>query len=78
MTHIRVVIDEIVAFDGEPEAWSATPPDFLRDLAKPDALPEPWLKAIMVVMADAALTGVDTSIEAVTGTEEWAIGVKKL
>ena len=69
MIHVRICIDEEVLFDDDLNAWQATPPDQFRDMIKPDAKPEPWLKAIMVAMADAALTGDSVSIEATTGMD---------
>lgn len=77
MTHMRVRIDECVVFDDSLDMWQATSPDYFKDLIKPDARPEPWLKAIMIVMADAVLTGQDVSIEAVTGEGKWSMEVMK-
>lgn len=78
MTHIRIVIDEKVEFDDDLDRWKAEPPDYFKDMINPHAKPEPWMKAIMIVMADAAMTGQSVSIEAVTGDDKWAIGVTKI
>ena len=77
MTHMRICIDDNVVFDDSLDVWQATPPDYFKDLIRPDAKPEPWLKAIMIVMADAAMTGQSVSIEATTGPSWWSMEVTK-
>lgn len=77
MTHVRIRVGENVVFDDDLDAWQATPPDYFKDLIRPDAKPEPWLKAIMVVMADAAMTGQSVNIEADPGEDKWSIEVRK-
>ena len=75
--HIRIVIDTKVVFDGDLDEWKqAAPADFL-DALQPNAKPQPWLKAILIVMADAAMTGDSVSIEATTGESRWTMGVTK-
>lgn len=78
MTHVRIVIDEKVLFDDELDVWKATPPDAFKDMLTPGARPEQWMKAIMIVMADAALTGQSVSIEAATGPDRWAMEVTRI
>jgi hypothetical protein len=68
-------VDGSVVFDDTLEKWKFTPPDYFKDAIKKDAKPEPWLKAIMIVMADAALTGRSVSIDATTGESSWSIRV---
>ena len=75
MTHVRVCIDSEVVLDSDLDEWVATPPDYFKDLMNPNAKPEPWQKAIMVAVADAALTGQATNIEVTTGTDRWSMEV---
>lgn len=77
MTHIRIVIDKETLFDDKLDAWQAAPPDQFKDMVKPDAKPEPWMKAIMIVMADAAMTRDSVSIEATTG-DPWSMEVTRI
>lgn len=77
MTHVRICIDNKVMFDGDLEEWKATPPDAFKEMLTPGAKPEQWMKAIMIVMADAALTGQSVSIEAITGPSFWSMEVTK-
>ena len=78
MSHIRIVIDGDTLFDDDLDVWQATPPDQFKELLTPGAKPKPWMKAIMIVMADAAMTDNNVSIEAATAPEKWAIEVVNL
>lgn len=73
--HIHLTVDGSVVFDGILDQWKFTPPDYFKDAIKKDSKPEPWLKAIMIVMSDAALTGRSVSIDATTGEGCWSIRV---
>jgi hypothetical protein len=77
MTHVSITIDENVVFNGELDEWRATPPDYFRDLIRPDAKPEPWQMAIMMTMANAVMTGQSVNIEAATSKDKWAMEVTK-
>lgn len=74
--HVCLTVDRKVVFDDNLDEWKFTPPDYFKDALKQDAKPEPWLKAIMIVMADAALTGSSVSIDATTGESQWSIQVQ--
>ena len=78
MTHVRICIDEKTLFNDDLDVWQATPPDQFKDMIKPGSTPEPWMKAIMIVMADAAMTGQSVSIEATTGVSWWSMEVTSL
>ncbi len=73
---VRVTVDGYIVFDDTLDEWKFTPPDYFKDALKKDSRPEPWLKAIMIVMADAALTGSSVSIDATTGESCWSIQVQ--
>lgn len=72
---VRLTVDGSVVFDDALDEWKFTPPDYFKDAIKKDAKPEPWLKVIMIIMADAALTGSSVSIDATTGQSSWSIQV---
>lgn len=74
--HVRLTVDGSVVFDDNLDEWKFTPPDYFKDALHKNAKPEPWLKAIMIVMADAALTGSSVSIDATTGESRWSIQVQ--
>ena len=71
-----MTVDGYIVFDDTLDEWKFTPPDYFKDALKKDSRPEPWLKAIMIVMADAALTGSSVSIDATTGESCWSIQVQ--
>ena len=73
---VHLTVDVEVVFDDTLDTWVFTPPDYFRNAIKPDAKPEPWLKAIMIVMADSAMTGASVRIEATTGSS-WSLQVQE-
>lgn len=75
MTQVRVVVDDAVLLDADLETWVAVAPDLFRDALDPNAKPQPWLKAIMIVMAEATMTNTGVSIEATTGPNGWEMKV---
>ena len=50
------------------------PPDYFKDAINPGANPEPWMKAIMVTMADAAMMRRAVDITVSTGPR-WSMEV---
>ena len=75
-SRIKIVIDDEILFDDVLDVWQATPPDQFRDMLKPGAQPQPWMKAIMVAMADAAMAGESVTIEAWTrNPDKWSMEV---
>jgi len=75
--HVRIVIDEKILFDDNLDVWKATPPDAFKDMLTPGAQPQQWMKAIMIVMADAAMTGQSVAMEVITGQDRWSMEVEK-
>lgn len=74
--HVRLTVDEYIVFDDALDEWKFTPPDYFKDALAKNARPEPWLKAVMIVMADSAMTGNSVSIDAITGESCWSIQVR--
>lgn len=78
-SHIRLLIDSVLKFEGDLNEWTSEPPEFVKDSMKLGAKPEPWMKAILIVMADAAMSGDNVSIEAWTPSPDqpnrWALEV---
>lgn len=73
MSHVRVIVNGETLLDEDLDAWQATPPDAFKDALKPGAKPEPWMTAILVTMADAALRGISVTIEAAHEPGRWAL-----
>jgi hypothetical protein len=76
MTHIKIVIDDQVEFDGSVSEWKRTPPDLFKDVINPNATPAPHMKAIMVAMADAVMLQRSTNITSTTDVDEWTVKVR--
>lgn len=76
MSRVSVVIDGKCEFDGELGEWVSTPPDFVKDLIKPGAKPQPHMKAIMLALTDALMLQQTVSIEAKTWIDGWSITVE--
>jgi hypothetical protein len=77
MPGARIVINDHVLFDDDLGSWRDNPPDFAKDLIKPGVRPQPYFKAILIAMADAALA--DKSVEItvrVTDPGDWTMRVK--
>lgn len=78
MSHVKIVIDDKVEFNGDPGEWVSTPPDFIKDVIKPDGRPAPHMQGIMVAMTNAIMRNEPTSINVKTWADGWTMTVKKL
>lgn len=76
MTHIHIAINGNVEFDGIVDEWAQQAPDMFRDQIKPNATPRPWLKAIMVSVADAVLAQESVIIDATHRSGRWEMKVE--
>lgn len=74
-SRVHLTVDGSVVFDGILDQWKFTPPDYFKDAIRKDAKPEPWLKAVMIVISDAALMGRSVSMDVTTGEDCWSIRV---
>lgn len=71
MTHVKIVLDGKIEFDGSVTEWERKPPEMFKDLIRPQAkAPGPHLKAIMISMADAVREKRSTIIECTTGSDD--------
>jgi hypothetical protein len=50
---ITIKVDGKTLFKGTVGEWIAKPPDMFRNAINPSASPSPWMKAILIAMADA-------------------------
>jgi hypothetical protein len=76
MTQVRIVINDEVLLDAALDTWIQTAPELFKDALDPNAKPQPWLKAIMIVAAEATMTNTGVSIEATTGPDGWDLKVR--
>lgn len=61
---IKIKIDNRIAFKGEPGEWKKRPPDEFKDAIDPRTPAKPWMKAILIAMADAIYETRSTTITA--------------
>jgi hypothetical protein len=79
MTHMKVIIDGKTIMDDPLGDWQNKPPAMFADAIKPQAKPAPWMKNILVTMADAALIGQATRIQVDTSSRgRWSMHVERL
>lgn len=76
MSHVRVQINDVVEFEGELSEWVARPPEFVRDAIAPGAVPQPWLKAVMLAITDAVTMKQPADIRVRHDDEGWLLGVR--
>ena len=53
MTNIRITVNDVVEFDGDPGEWKDQSPEIFRGMLKPGAPLRPWLNHVALAMADA-------------------------
>jgi hypothetical protein len=78
MPHVTVTIDNQQLLNDNLDDWhhQTQPPDFIRQHATQPAKAEPWIKAIMVALAEAAITNTAINIEVGTNPKGWAMLVE--
>lgn len=73
MAHIKVVIDGQTVVDGDAGYWSANPPEILEQQLRDNARPALWMRALLLCVADAAMTNRDCTIEVTTHSGGWKL-----
>jgi hypothetical protein len=81
VTHIKITIDDAVAFDGSVTEWTRNPPDMFRSMLKPvagqpPAAPAAHLLAIMTTFSQAVQRNQSVDIVASTDVDRWSMEVK--
>lgn len=75
MTHMTVTIDGEKVIDGDLGEWNSNPPEILRDQLAANATPKPWMRCLLMVIADTAMSGVDTAVVIATSQSGWTLEV---
>jgi hypothetical protein len=79
MPGARITVNDHVLFDDDLGTWRENPPDFARELIKPGVRPQPYFKAVLIAMADAALVDHSVIIDVVVrDPSDWTMRVKTL
>jgi hypothetical protein len=72
---MRVTVDGQVIMDGDLGQWSTDPPELIKDQLRANARPAPWMRALMMTMADAAMGGQSISVDVKTRGDGWDFSV---
>lgn len=75
MATMRVTIDGQTVMDGDMGQWTTEPPAILTDQLKANSKPAPWMRALMLTMADAAMGEQAISVEVKTRADGWDYSV---
>lgn len=78
MARVRLTIDGKLELDGDLGTWERQPPELIRDLITPGAKPKPALKAAMLAISDAFLTGQSVDIDLKNESDSYTLTVKAL
>lgn len=76
MTNMRVTLNGDVLMDGDLGQWSTNPPPLLAEQLKAHTTPKPWMRAIMLTIADAATSNQSTTIDVTTRSNRWDLHVE--
>lgn len=75
MSLLKVTIDGQTAMDGDLGEWSSNPPSLVTEVLKNNITPKPWMRCLMLVIAEAGMTGKDTTVDVTTSDNGWTINV---
>jgi hypothetical protein len=79
MTAMKIIVDGDILLNDDLGDWERKPPSTLAHLIRPGFKPKPWMQAMLVVLADAAVREQPTRIEVNTSSRErWTLSVEKL
>lgn len=75
VAHLHITVDNTVIMDGDTGQWTTEPPQLVMDQLKPGAKPKPWMRALMLTIADAAMGNKDTTATVRTQPNGWTLEV---
>lgn len=78
-SHMRIIVDGNTILNDELGDWERKPPEALAYMIRPGYMPKPWMKALLVVLADAVLNEQPTRFEINTASRDrWSISSERL
>lgn len=75
MTELKVTVDGKTVIDGDMGQWSENPPEIIREQLAANATPKPWMRCLLMVVANAAVTATDTTVVIATTETTWTMQV---
>lgn len=78
MSHLKVVINDETVMDGDMQSWEQRSPDFVANALQSMAngAPAPYMRALMLVVAEAAMTQTYTQINVKHSGSGWTLDVR--
>ena len=79
MTQIKITIDGDVVMDGDAGTWQSRSDDFIAEQLSNMAngvTPAPYMRALMLTIAEAITTQADTEAEITSSKSGWTLGVQ--
>lgn len=75
MAHARITIDGATLLDANLGEWTRTLPDILQQQLNPGAQPQPWMKALLLMVAEAAAGNQPFQADVTTRDNGWVLDV---
>lgn len=75
MATMRVTVDGRVLMDGDTGEWSLNPPELVTEQLKAGAKPAPWMRALMLTMAEAGMSERAMVVDVKTRADGWDFSV---
>lgn len=76
MANVKVTVDGKTIMDGDLGEWSTNPPELIKEQLKANARPALWMQALLLTIADAAMSNKCLTVDVRTDAEGWAMDVR--
>ena len=77
MARITLTVDGNVEMDADLGNWTADPPQILRDQLAAHTTPKLYMRCVLMVVADAAMSDTATDIDITTDGNDWTMAVSR-
>lgn len=77
MARIHATCDGDTLIDADLSTWTAEPPQILRDQLTAHTTPKLWMRCLLLIVADAAMSGTATTIDISTDGDDWDMAVAR-
>lgn len=77
MARVHVTIDGDTAMDEDLGRWTSEPPQILRDQLAAHTAPKIYMRCLLLIVADAAMSGTATTIDISTDGDDWDMAVAR-
>lgn len=77
MAHMTVTIDGNTVMDSPLGDWTANPPEILTEQLAATTTPKLYMRCLLILMADAALSDTATTVDITTDADNWTMRVQR-